>query len=222
MAATAQDHYDMTRHALFPRVDQLFRRGGNVGGDDLDAHEFVREAEAPLREFYQAYGCELVKTPEDVYYLSVQEETLFSTRRLSRLEMIVGKTLALMYLDPQTHSNLGRVALETVLGTLDLNPGRDAVLMHAQIRSPDEEVANKKLRDEVRKALSRLGRLNFIQWDAYGDEIIPHKALLRFAEDVRTAAPAEQNLEALIRMGTVELGYSDAAPTQDGDDDDEA
>lgn len=221
MATPAQDHYEMVRHSLFAKVDQLFRIGGNVGGDDLDAHQFVREAEAALREFYRAYSCELVKTPEDVYYLSVQDESPFSTRILSRLDMIVGKTLALIYFDPQTHSNLGHVPFETLLGALDLNPGREIVLIHAQIRSVDEEVANKRLREDVRKSLARLGRLNFIRWDAYGDEIVPHKALLRFADDVRTSAPSEQNLEHLIHAGTVVLGQGDAV-LPEGEDDEEA
>jgi chromosome partition protein MukE len=207
----------MLEDRRFPEVDQLLRRGGHIGQEDQDRHEFLTVAQRPLYDFYKLYGAELSKTPENVYYLEPTEGALFRTHVLRKLDMVVGKTLANIMLEPDWVET-GRILFDRILTELDLSPGRATLVQLAAIKSHNEDVWDKKLREDIRRSLNVLDGLNFIQWDNRSDEILPFRALMRFADDVRSIGSAQDNLASKIAAGTVVV---DAQVENDELDDDQ-
>jgi chromosome partition protein MukE len=207
MTDISPERYVVTfQHPLFPEVDMLLRRGAHVGEEDQDKHEFVRDAEPVLQAFYRLYQAQLHQSQEGAYYLGVEQSEHFKTLTLSRLDMVIGKTLAAMLLEPDILNTLGRVALNKLLHTIELHPGRAMLLVCAGIRVTDEESGNRKLREAVGKSLNTLADLYFIAWNARAEEIVPFRALLRFADDVRVVGTLDDNLSPHLTNGTAVMG----------------
>lgn len=218
----AEKYFIMLHHPMFPQADQMLRRGAHIGEEDHDKHDFIRDAEESLHSFYRLYDANLAQTPEGTYYLVVNDSPHFKSLTLSRLDMIIGKTLAGMMLEPDILSTMGRVALEKLLHTLELHPGRETLLAVATIRNTDEESANKKLREAIGRSLNTLSDMNFIVWNVRNEEIIPFKAVMRFADDVRTTGSLEENLAQQLMNGAAVLQTdpslkTDEAPPGDAD-----
>lgn len=197
---------DMVQHPMFPAVDQLLRCGAHLDEDDFDQYAFVHQAEELLGMFYHCYGAELRQTQEGTYFLIAKDNPLFKYLTLSRLDMIIGKTLAGMMIEPEILSTLGKVDLDKLLATIELYPGRASLLSMANIRVADEESANKKLREAIGRSLHLLDELRFVVWDARAEQMIPRKAIMRFADDVRASGSLHENLAGQIDIGAALLG----------------
>src|SRR5262249_31118822 len=85
----------------FPRVDVALRAGRHVHRDEVELYGFLTEALALLETFYTRFGCQLIHS-EDGYFYLLPTSDLVSRRQLTVGEMLVGQTLALLYLDPAT------------------------------------------------------------------------------------------------------------------------
>jgi chromosome partition protein MukE len=192
---------DMVQHPMFPAVDQLLRCGGHLDEDDFDQHAFVHESEDILGMFYQRYGADLRQTQEGSYFLIAKDNPLFKHLTLSRLDMIIGKTL-------------GKVSLAKLLSTLELHPGRASLLIMANIRVADEEAGNKRLREAIGRSLHLLDELRFVVWDGRAEQVIPRKAAMRFADDVRAAGTLQENLAGQIEIGAALIGRTQLDPDE--------
>ena len=209
----------------FPEVDLALRRGRHVGRDDGTAYDYVVDALDHLEPFYRRFGCELMQRADGYFYLLPSGDRL-GRRQLSAGEMLVGQTLALMYLDPATlqHGGVvqrkmllqrlsGLVGIETLVRTL--NPWR---------RKFDERIAAETVRTKVAEALRRLTDLGFI--DPVDDVLLRLRpALMRFAEPVRDLSDQKAALERLVKSGEIALGASEQengdngnGTEQDGDE----
>ena len=73
------------------------------------------------RRFYRRFGCELVQQSDGYFYLLPSGDRL-GRRQLSAGEMLVGQTLALLYLDPATLQHGGVVGSEALLQRLAGSP----------------------------------------------------------------------------------------------------
>ena len=82
----------------FPEVDLALRRGRHVGRDDGTAYDYLVDALDHLEPFYRRFGCELMQRADGYFYLLPSGDRL-GRRQLTAGEMLVGQTLALMYLD---------------------------------------------------------------------------------------------------------------------------
>jgi chromosome partition protein MukE len=94
---------------LFPDVDLMLRRGRHIGRDDGAAYDYLVDAQPLLEAFYRRFGCELVQQSDGYFYLLPSGDRL-GRRQLSAGEMLVGQTLALLYLDPATLQHGGLVS----------------------------------------------------------------------------------------------------------------
>lgn len=212
----------------FPSVDLALRRGRHIDRDDVAWFGFLADAADVLEPFYRRFGAELVFRSDGFYYLLPTSEGL-TKRQLSVAEMLVGQALTLLYLDPATVEQGGRVTREQVLGHLATVMGTDALVraMNPKRRRYDERVAQETVRTRVADALRRLGALGFVQ--AVGaEELQLRPALLRFAEPVRSAADSSQALARLVASGELALapldsvGAANEADTTDADPDADA
>lgn len=209
-AAIADEH--------FPEVDLMLRRGRHIGRDDGAAYEYLVDAQALLEGFYRRFGCELVQQSDGYFYLLPSGDRL-GRSQLSAGEMLVGQTLALLYLDPATLQHGGLVAREVVLRRLSGLLGTDALVrtLNPHKRKYDERVAAETVRTQVAKALRRLADLGFVEHidDA---RLRLRPALMRFAEPIRGLADPSAALERLIARGEIVLGDAD---DEDSADDEE-
>jgi chromosome partition protein MukE len=214
----------------FPEVDLALRRGRHVGRDDGSAYDYLVDALDQLEPFYRRYGCELIQRADGYCYLLPSGDRL-GRRQLSAGEMLVGQTLALMYLDPATLQHRGLVGRETLLERLSGLLGTDVLVrtLNPRRRKFDERIAAETVRTKVAEAIRHLADLGFI--DALDDATLRLRpALMRFAEPVRDLSDRPAALERLVRRGEVMLGEAvegddvddaDAADDDDQDHDDE-
>jgi len=193
----------------FPEVDLALRRGRHVGRDDGTAYDYLVDALDRLEPFYRRFGCELVQRADGYFYLLPSGDRL-GRRQLSAGEMLVGQTLALMYLDPATLQHGGMVRREVLLHRLSGLLGTETLVrtLNPRQRKFDERVAAERVRSKVAEALRRLADLGFI--DVVDEEMLRLRpALMRFAEPVRDLSEPQAALERLVKSGEIVLGDGD-------------
>lgn len=211
-AAIADEH--------FPEVDLTLRRGRHIGRDDGTIYEYLVDAQVVLEGFYRRFGCELVQQSDGYFYLLPSGDRL-GRRHLSAGEMLVGQTLALLYLDPATLQHGGVVEREVLLQRLS-GLVRTEVLVRTlspRKRRYDERIAGETVRAQVGEALRRLEDLGFV--DVVDESRLRLRpALMRFAEPVRGLQDADAALERLVARGEAMLEEAssddDAQTDEDG------
>lgn len=213
-----QDAYnnleDVVRDPMFAEVDLFLRGGGHIDENDVEMYAFLRDAEPFLEEFYDGYDCELVYSTDRFYWLRPRGDAL-GRRHLKARDMVVGQALTLLLLDPATVADAGKVRMRQVLELLQSLLGREA-LAEALLRgqsSSDEAVLDRRIREEVAKAVRELGRLGFCDvesGDSGGDadslQIRLRSTLMRFADPVRGRENMQQALRKLVAEGSVAVG----------------
>ena len=124
----------------FPDVDLALRRGRHVGRDDGTTYDYLVDALDHLEPFYRRFGCELMQRADGYFYLLPSGDRL-GRRQLSAGEMLVGQTLALMYLDPATLQQGGMVQRETLFQRLSGLLGTETLVrtLNPRRRKFDEE-----------------------------------------------------------------------------------
>jgi len=190
----------------FPEVDLALRRGRHVARDDGTGYDYLVNALDHLEPFYRRFGCELVQRADGYFYLLPSGDRL-GRRQLSAGEMLVGQTLALMYLDPATLQHGGIVQCEVLLQRLSGLLGTEALVrtLNPRRRKFDERVAAETVRSKVAEAFRRLADLGFI--DVVDEAMLRLRpALMRFAEPVRDLSDPHAALERLVQSGEVILG----------------
>jgi chromosome partition protein MukE len=213
---------DAVSDEQFPAVDVALRRGRHIDREDLEWFGFLADAADVLEPFYRRFGAELVYRSDGFYYLLPAGDRL-AKRQLSVAEMLVGQALTLLYLDPGTVEQGGRVTREQVLGHLATVMGTDALVraLNPKRRRYDERVAQETVRARVAEALRRLATLGFV--DAIGpEEFKLRPALLRFAEPARSATDSSEALARLLASGEFALTQLDSVPERPEPDDDGA
>ncbi len=208
----------------FPEVDLALRRGRHIGRDDGTVYDYLVDALDHLEPFYRRFGSELVQRSDGYFYLLPSGDRL-GRRHLSAGEMLVGQTLALMYLDPATLQHGGVVQREALLERLSGLLGTETLVrtLNPRKRKFDERIAAETVRTKVAEALRRLADLGFI--DAVDDGMLRLRpALMRFAEPVRDLSDHHAALERLVQRGEVVLGdvdEDDANGEDNGTDEDD-
>lgn len=193
----------------FPEADLALRRGRHIGRDDGTVYDYLVNALDHLEPFYRRFGSELVQRSDGYFYLLPSGDRL-GRRHLSAGEMLVGQTLALMYLDPATLQHGGVVQREALLQRLSGLLGTETLVrtLNPRKRKFDERIAAETVRTKVAEALRRLADLGFI--DAIDDGMLRLRpALMRFAEPVRDLGDQHAALERLVQSGEVVLGDVD-------------
>jgi chromosome partition protein MukE len=187
----------------FPDVDLMLRRGRHIGRDDGAAYDYLVDAQPLLEAFYRRFGCELVQQSDGYFYLLPSGDRL-GRRQLSAGEMLVGQTLALLYLDPATLQHGGLVSREVLLQRLSGLLGAETLVrtLNPRKRKYDERIAAETIRGQVGEALRRLGDLGFV--DVIDDvRVRLRPALMRFSEPVRGLEEPSAALERLVARGQV-------------------
>lgn len=192
----------------YPEVDLALRRGRHIGRDDGTMYEYLVDAQALLEALYRRFGCELIQQSDGYFYLLPSGDRL-GRRQLSAGEMLVGQTLALLYLDPATVQHGGVVGREALLQRLSALLGSDVLVRTLDPRRArksryDERIAEESVRTKLGEALRRLAELGFV--DIFDDTRLRLRpALIRFAEPVRGLGDRSAALERLVRIGEVVL-----------------
>jgi chromosome partition protein MukE len=189
---------------VFPDVDLALRRGRHIDREDGEWYAFVIDAQDHLEQLYRRYGCELV-TQSDGYFYLLPTGDRMSRRHLSAGEMLLGQTLALLYLDPSTVQSGGIVLRDHALTRLaGLVSDRDLAkaLEPRRRRFDDERVVHEIIRKRLTEAVRRLASLGFLE--ILDEERLRLRSpLLRFADGVRGLEDSEAALERLIASGQV-------------------
>nr|WP_242477059.1 chromosome partition protein MukE [Halochromatium glycolicum] len=96
---------------------------------------------------HRRFGCELIQRADGYFYLLPSGDRL-GRRQLTVGEMLVGQTLALMYLDPATLQHGGMVQRETLLQRLSGLLGTEALVrtLNPRRRKFDERIAAETVR----------------------------------------------------------------------------
>lgn len=209
---------DVVLDPLFPEVDVALRQGRHIDRDEDDRYAFLADAENLLEAFYRRYGCDLIHASDGFFFLLPTGEQL-GRRHLSVGEMLVGQTLALMYLDPTTLQAGGVVLRPQLVARLaGLIGERELVsALNPRRRKYDERVAQETVRTEVGKALRALAGLGFVEiLGILGEEQLRLRPpLLRFAEAVRGIEDPQSALARLVAAGKVVMVAAEDAGEDD-------
>ncbi|AGP36474.1 chromosome partition protein MukE [Sorangium cellulosum] len=211
---------------LFPEVDLALRAGRHVDRDDGDRYSFLVDAQELLEPFYRRYGCELTHATEGYFYLLPSGDRL-GRRHLTAGEMLVGQTLALLYLDPATVQSGGVVPRAQLVARLEGLIGRQrlVVALNPRRKRYDERIAEETVRIEIDKALRALAALGFVDLQEEGgrgaapaaraERLRVRAPVLRFAEPVRGLGDRAEALGRLVAEGKVALGDPPPAGTDE-------
>jgi chromosome partition protein MukE len=134
--------------------------------------------------------------------------------------MLVGQTLALMYLDPATLQHSGIAQREALLQRLSGLLGAETLvrILNPRRRKFDERIAAETVRSKVAEAIRHLTDLGFI--DSVDDARLRLRpALMRFAESVRDLGDQKAALERLVQSG--EIAPGEAVENDDADEQEE-
>jgi len=205
---------EVIQDSLFPEVDLALRAGRHIDRDDGERYAFVLDAQNLLESFYRRYGCELVHASDGFFYLLPVGDQM-GRRHLTAGEMLVGQTLALVYLEPTTVQAGGVTQQSVVVARLASLVGERELIqaLNPRRRKYDERIAQETVRMEIAKALRGLESLGFIDLGA-GEQVQLRLGLLRFAEAVRGLSDPAEALSHLIAEGKA------VAETTNGEDDD--
>jgi chromosome partition protein MukE len=200
---------DAINDPLFPEVDVALRAGRHIDREDLPRFHYLQSGQDLLEPFYRRFQCDLVYASAGYFYL-VPIAELVRRRQLTAGEMLVGQTLALMYLEPATLQSGGVVSRSEVTERLAAIVGDDALVsaLNRRRKRVARSVAEDAVRTEIDKATRSLAALGFI--DLRDDALHLRAPLLRFADPVRNLAGDTTALEALIREGRA-TSITDAA-----------
>lgn len=186
---------------LFPEVDVALRQGRHIHRAETDRYEFLSDANDHLERWYKKYDCDLVRSADGYFYLLPQQDKV-RRRQLSLAEMLIGKVLALLYLDPATLQRSGIVERTLVFQSLATLVGQENLLLRLCPRRKrrDERTEQEQVRKELKQALISLCELGFCE--RLDEEMLRlHPPVLRFADSVRSADAPDEALRELIRAG---------------------
>ena len=190
---------DVVADRLFPEVDIRLREGAHISREDHGRFEFLSQSFDVLLSFYERYGYDLHRAEAGFFYL----RPLSGTRRRTMTigEMLVGQTLALLYLDPRVFVTDRRVTRTAVRETLDQLVGIEGLrtrLLQRNVRN--QRAVAMEIRGEIDRSLRSLERLGFVQLEGE-DRIELRSSLLRFTEVVRSSGDLTSALQRLVHEG---------------------
>lgn len=219
LAPTYQSLASALEDPLFPEVDVLLRQGRHIHRGETERYAFLCEANDHLERWYRRYGCDLVRTSDGYFYLLPQQDRI-RRRQLSVAEMLLGKVLALLYLEPETLQKGGVVGRTQALQSLTTLVGQENLLVRLNPRKKrrDERTEQENVRRELDAALRLLCELGFAE-RVDEEHVRLHPPILRFAESVRSAADPQATLSEMIRAG--KAAPSQPAAEQDADETEE-
>lgn len=194
MAAVLED-------VLFPEVDVALRQGRHIHRGETERYAFLTEANDYLERWYRRYGCDLVRTADGYFYLLPQVDKV-RRRQLGLAEMLLGKVLALLYLEPATLQRGGVVERTQALQSLTTLVGQENLLLRLNPRRTrrDERTEQENVRKELDRALRVLCELGFAD-RLDEDQVRLQPPILRFAESVRGVSDPHVALAEMIRAG---------------------
>lgn len=209
---------EVIQDPLFPEVDLALRAGRHIDRDDGERYAFVTDAQSLLESFYRRYGCELVHASDGFFYLLPVGDQM-GRRHLTAGEMLVGQTLALVYLQPTTVQAGGITQQSVVMARLASLVGeRDLVqALNPRRRKYDERIAHETVRMEIAKALRGLESLGFIDLGE-GEQVRLRPGLFRFVEGIRGLSDPAEAISRLIAEGKA---VTDTTTTGDEEEDGE-
>jgi chromosome partition protein MukE len=192
---------EVVQDPLFPEVDLALRAGRHIDRDDGERYAFVLDAQNLLETFYRRYGCEVIHASDGFFYLLPVNDQM-GRRHLTAGEMLVGQTLALVYLEPATVQAGGVTQQSVVVARLASLVGERELIqaLNPRRRKYDERIAQETVRMEIAKALRGLESLGFVDLGE-GEQVRLRLGLLRFAEAVRGLSDPAEALSRLIAEG---------------------
>ncbi len=207
---------EVIQDPLFPEVDLALRAGRHIDRDDGERYAFVLDAQSLLEAFYRRFGCELVHASDGFFYLLPVGDRM-GRRQLTAGEMLVGQTLALVYLEPTTVQAGGVTQQSVVVARLASLVGeRDLIqALNPRRRKYDERIAQETVRMEIAKALRGLESLGFIDLGE-GDQVRLRLGLFRFAEAVRGLGDPAGALARVIAEGKAVAETAGDADDEEG------
>lgn len=206
---------DVVGHEVFPEVDLRLREGGHIDDLDLEMFTFLEDARPFLEQFYERFGCQLVRSVDGYYFLRPRGDRL-GQRKLSAAEMLVGQALCLLRMDPASLRTSWRVKRARVLEVIEQLVGADRLGLALKPRRGRrlKAVEEERIRDEVNAAIKTLARLGFVVIEE--DMLRLRTSLLRFLEPVTEQPNPADALGDLIRTGTVAPGDEDEGEDGEG------
>lgn len=187
---------------IFPELDNQLRSGRHICTEDMEKHSFVHEYFSELDTFYRRYSVELIRAPEDFFYLRTKSTSIIASSQLTELEMMAGKILCLLYLSPERVAQQGVFTPQEVYEELTSLVEVERLVKLINPRSTGSDLDKAKLMEKLRSALGRLARMGVISYrDKERKKFLIRSSCFRFGAEVRSGDDSLAEQEKLIRSG---------------------
>lgn len=197
---------EVINNPLFPILDNQLRSGRHICHDDLELYEFLKDKYDELELFYRAYSVELICDPEYYYYLRTKSTSIIPSSTLSELEMLCGKVIAILYMNPERLVKESFFTLQDVYDELVSLVEVERLVKIINPRSTGSDLDKAKLLEKMQSALNRLARMGIIAYPNDNNERKRFKVrqtCLRFGVDARSGDERDLVLENLVARGDI-------------------
>jgi chromosome condensin MukBEF MukE localization factor len=184
---------------VFVQADYRLRRGAHISVEDVELYEFISRHFDPLSKLYSRYDASLCLGAEGYYYL-VSEGTIFGQRQLSKVEMLVGLTIAHLYRDPENRvRGTGQITVDQVLNRLETLKSREEIARLMTESRVKADLHPGRIREAALDAIKKLAGLNFLYLlDQAGTVFRCKRPIHRFDQFASEVVPATEDHENIV------------------------
>lgn len=195
--------------SFFPQLDTALRAGKHISNEQAESFLFISKHLDGLSEFYERYGVELIRAPEQFYYLRPKTHSILPRSLLTPFEVLIGKTLCLLHLSPRHLQSEGLFHAQDVMEMLfELLP-KERLLKFQHPRAGGSAWDQAKFQERVKSALLKLRKLGMIAVlggadSSGGLELKPFRiqdSIFRFSADVKEGTALETSQRRMIQEG---------------------
>jgi chromosome condensin MukBEF MukE localization factor len=188
----------------FPEITTRLEKGAHIGPEDGDLHRSLLAGFLSFQTFYDVWGAELCRAPENYFYL-VPSDGHFGDRRLDAAQMLVGQALVHYKLDPSTIDSpvtATQIAthIEHRLGSTERYFREFALVRRGSVPEGERRL---RAMETVMKALRRLALLGFCEisndQDPEDITVRPRVAAFRFAQPSIDSGGTEEGVLREVR-----------------------
>ncbi len=188
IAVLSKELAEVIANPSFATLDSSLRQGKHIGSENLELFALLVDYQTALEDFYRKYNVELVKAPENFFYLRPKSTTLIARSTMTEYDMLVGKTLCYLYLSPERLAQNSVFDFEEILSELVSLCDQKLLLKLINPRATGTDLDMDKVRDKVRPAVNRLAKIGMLTkvGDRNSQKYVINEAVFRFGSDVRS------------------------------------
>lgn len=207
MTANTQplDLAQVIKSSIFPTIDTELRSGKHINFKNTEYYEFLTGNFLILQDFYKGYGLDLICAPENFIYLNPTTHTLLSRAQLNKFDMLLGKIICNLFLNPDKLTLEGVFTLGDIETELFAKVELISLTKLLSLRSSDPELDRKRIAEKIMPTMHKLQRLGMVEFIQENTEIkfFVLNSIVRFSIDAKESTEYLTRVAKLYEQGSI-------------------